>query len=499
MKPFTPRRSTPACLTRWLMVCIGFLIPLPAARAQMEPVPFGQGTHAFRRILNDLDLTPLTSVEDLARQPENTLLIVLGEISILERMAFARDPKSPFLASFLRQGGAALVATDRWRYGWYWHGQEWFRVGAQLRLEAGSPLAFRSMHAHCIPVLPDRDQKPQLFPKQGHSVWTNCPAYFSQHPWDLPVLATLPPECRTANRLTAVPGPLDFALGGDWGNRGGRILVLADHSIFINDMMLQPDTGNIDFTYNCIQWLTDNGKRKQVLFIEENTLQKSFEVPVKEMPPPPLPPPEALVPIIDETIKNLEEENVFNQVAMNVLEDTLARQFGAWLGPVEALALLLTLSLLSFGMSRLMRARHRIEVGTPLLENALARLTPSEALVEQRRQAMLQSGNLWESARARARQCFESVLDISSAAGGRLLGRTPPAPRIRLLAGWWQSRRLQHQWDRLWQLAFGRTPTRVSPRQWEQLLREIDDVEAGLADGIIQVSGLRDQGSGTQG
>ena len=33
------------------------------------------------------------------------------------------------------------------------------------------------------------------------------------------------------------------------------MLVLADHSIFINRMILPRDTGNLEFTANCLHWL----------------------------------------------------------------------------------------------------------------------------------------------------------------------------------------------------------------------------------------------------
>lgn len=487
MKSLAPRRVPFLYLAAGWVTVLGSLLGAPTAHAQLEPPPFGQGTHALRRILHDLDLQPLDGVMELARQPEKKLLIVLGDIGILERMPFRFEPTTSFIEGFLRHGGAVLIATDR-THGWWWKDRETFRIDQLLRIDPDSPHALRR-HSDCIEVLPTGRQR-QLFPKPGQPpVWSNRPASLAEWPEGLSLLATLPEECRNIRPFSVNRRPLVFAVGGDWGP--GRILVLADHSVFINDMMLQPDTGNIDFTYNCVQWLTNNGKRTQVLFVEEGVPQASFDVPVKHLPPPPLPPPEVMVPLINEALKNLEEENVFNQVALNVIDSMLARYFGDLLGPgqfLEALALLLTMSLISFGISRLLRARHRLEIGTPLLDNALARLTPSGALVEQRRQALLQSGNLWESARVLARQCFESVLDVQAVADQRGPGGAGPLPpRMRVLAGWWRRLQLQQSWERLWHLAYGSLPTRVSPRHWAQLLRQLDDVEAALAEGIIQL------------
>src|SRR5262249_20939689 len=98
-----------------------------------------------------------------------------------------------------------------------------------------------------------------------------------------------------------------FAAGGDWGK--GRVLVLADHSVFINEMMLQTDNDNISFTCNCMEWLRD-GRRDRVLFIEEGTITANFNVPVIE---PPLPPPG---PWINQLVQGMEDENLFNRAIL---------------------------------------------------------------------------------------------------------------------------------------------------------------------------------------
>ena len=77
-------------------------------------------------------------------------------------------------------------------------------------------------------------------------------------------------ELRTNPR----PGPLRFAVGAQLAG-GGRLLVLADHSIFINDMMLQTDNDNIPFAFNVVRWLTDAGngqRRTDVLFYDDGQI-----------------------------------------------------------------------------------------------------------------------------------------------------------------------------------------------------------------------------------
>ena len=62
----------------------------PRIPAQSGVVPFGQGTHAFRRILFDLKLEPLQSVSDLDDAP-HTLLIVLGDTTVLDQVPGERE------------------------------------------------------------------------------------------------------------------------------------------------------------------------------------------------------------------------------------------------------------------------------------------------------------------------------------------------------------------------------------------------------------------------
>jgi hypothetical protein len=473
------RRSTPGRLAVWLCAAVCSQAWVVPARAQEDAIPFGQGTHALRHILHDLGLQPIEEVKELTREPEKKLLIVLGDTRVLHRIPFGVE-------LFVHRGGAVLVASDRRTESWLWQDNEGFRIGDRLEIAEDSPSAWRN-HRACIAVQPAERGVPRLFPASGTSrVVTNRPANLFLYPRGIPILGLLPEGSRAERgNFIALGSQVPFAAGGDW--HAGRILVLADHSIFINDMMLQPDTGNIEFAHNAIRWLTDGGKRTQVLFVEERAVQSEFDVPVKDLPPPPLPPAEVLVPLIDEVIKNLEEENAFNQVALNLFDRVLARYFAPFLSPgqfLEALALLGTVGLVMYGVSRLMSSRHRLEAGTPLLANALARLAPVGGVVAQRQQALLESGNLWESARVLARECFESALG-GGPSGDGMASAAPP--RIRVVGSRWQAWRLQRSWDRLWHVAYGTTPTRVASREWTRFLRSLDEVDAGLADGVIQL------------
>jgi hypothetical protein len=426
----------------------------------------GDGTHAFRLILNKLDPVILTAPEQLRDDPEHSLLIVLGDTRLLERVdQLGHRFRGGWLQQFVRNGGAVLVATDRplprspWGRGPL---QDAFgvSVGRQfVRTRADSPSAFRQQFGDCPVVKPWDPTRwnPPLF-KNLNRVTTNRPSYLEL--WgdevQLRLLALFPDDCRLSSS-----SPLDFALvlpfamGGELGD--GRVLILADHSVFINDMMLQPDTDNIRFADNCITWLTGPGQRNRILFADDGIIRPNFNVPLND---PELPTEEQIAAFLNQLIK--DEQGTTN------------RWFPPWLVPA-----LLTGALLVYGFVRLTGARHRIEPGTPLFAAALSRLAPSGLVVEQRHQVLLSSGNLGEPARSLARQLFES-------ATGRPTDNAV-LPTIHVAGSWLKRRRLEQLVRRLWQLAYGPPAERVSPQEFVQLLAQMDEVNLALHAGTLRL------------
>src|SRR5262249_41995587 len=70
--------------------------------------PYGQRTDAFRRLLFELRFQPLSNVAQLQANPSESILILLGEPSFLSKGSFPQG-----LRSFVEQGGAVLIATDK--------------------------------------------------------------------------------------------------------------------------------------------------------------------------------------------------------------------------------------------------------------------------------------------------------------------------------------------------------------------------------------------------
>jgi hypothetical protein len=452
---------------------------LAAARAQEEP-PIGQGTHLFRHILDEKGLKP---EQDLGNDPEREVLIVFGDISVLD----------PQVSDFVHKGGAALLATDRSGggagtiFGAVFHGR-------LVRVPEDSEASYKKT-GDCIFVQPT-GHGPPLFENltmkgKLSRVATNRPGYLTLTP-DLPemkleVVAQFPDDALLEReplflgpRYRPAPG-LAFGAAGEWGQ--GRILLLADHSLFINAMLAQTDNENYEFAQNCIVWLGDKGRRDRVIFLDEGVLQEDFSLPA--LPPPPIESfsMDRLIRTADEAVVGMEEEGTINDLIFSALGRS------AWPAgrdretAVGTVLVVLTLALAGYGLARLIQARHRFEAGAPLLADAVGQLVPETRLPEQRQRTLLQHGNYWETARSLARELFASIAAPQQRVGwGDARSPLVLAPGT---GGWWQRRRLQAAVNRLWRLAASSDSTSFSLGRLGRLRQDIASVHQAWADGRL--------------
>jgi hypothetical protein len=462
-------RSQPPFFHKLAVVAFVGLLAIPGLGLAQENAPrpsasLGFGTHLFRNVLNDLKQKPVSDRQELLNDPANSVLIVLGQTDFLNDFD---------LVGYLKAGGSALIATDREARPRCLTELGIRVVGRLVQVEEGSPASYKNA-TDCI-FVQATDRKHPLF--QGlrgknadlTGLATNRPGYLLRLKPTLPVLAVFPEGCRPEN-VTFPPGErFVFAAGGQVGN--GRLLLLSDHSVFINAMLWQGDNKNLDFAYNCVEWLTED-KEKKVLFYEEGIIQPSFQVPLTQLPPPPLPPMERLVRAFDETLAGMEEENWFNKVT----EDLLRRVDQARV--VQLLLAFATMGMGLYGLSRLSQARHRLEPELPLVAGGLAQLVRSTSLLDLRHRAMVRSDNYWEAARVFARQGWEDIL------GPQLptltAGANPRLPPLPFPGNGWQRWRLRQQAKRLWRLAYASEPVPVSARRLTQLPAAMKTVHDAL-------------------
>jgi hypothetical protein len=459
------RSARPAIWPALLTLAAIVLTPSPCA-AQESRREFLQGTHAFRYLLQKRGCTPLRDFNDLAKEPTKNILIVFGDTSVLEDNRKA-------IKGLVSNGVALLVATDhrvqpRRGISTTWAGDFGVAFLGQPVL-APEKSSYRQQFAECPIIVPIQGSNPNLFEKLEHSVVANRAGLLlrSFHLGrDLPALATYPSGSEYRGR------PLDlsqcfFAVGGDWGEKG-RVLLLADHSVFINNMMLQFDTGNAEFAYNCLDWLRGMEGRDRVLFYDEGKIVRDFNVPVTF---PPLNMPPDLMDLVNQAIVGLERENMHNKL----LEQYVGyKQIEKWI------AIALTSLLATYLFLRLLWSRFQLDTAAPLLAPLLARLAPVRAGIVQRHSSLLAEGNLWEPARALARDFFETALRTAEPPHG------PEPPPFQSSESWLARRFLERLVRHLWQLAYGLTPERIAPAAFAHLAAQVDELKAALADGSLR-------------
>ncbi|MFL5339815.1 MAG: hypothetical protein ACJ8F7_06660 [Gemmataceae bacterium] len=466
-----------------------FLVFAPAAPAQPTPDVFrATGTEAFRAVLNSYGLKPIDMIARLDDYPANeTLVISFRSSDYAERHPADWLDRMPFgengLRSFINAGGAVLVASDAAKdNGW----ADNFQVEiAGNKVYSREPrLQFFETDCPYIVPVSRANPDPDLFAGSNalHRVATNRPSFLASAP-ELAKLAEFPETCAYKNRRgTATGGPFLFGASHQHVS-GGRLLVLADQDIFVNSMLLPPpphSNDNLDFTINCLDWLTNGRQRKYVLFVDDNKPETDFNLILKSLPPTT---PEQLLDYLrehpEEALKYLrqhpelitnnldkaspfaaalEDSRLFAEIEeRNLHNDLLLRMFEHW-ELVRNVIVLGALALLGYGLLRFLKSRQRSPAGVPRFAVALERYRPRVGLLERRLREALRTGQHYEAAREMARAMFAD-LALTPAAEG-------PPPAFEVNAGYWQRGRFEAELRDIWRIAFGPDPEPVTTKQW---------------------------------
>jgi hypothetical protein len=456
------------------------LASLAPAQEPAMPAAVREGTHVFRRILFEEHFQPISDFSGAWQEPAGSVLVLLGD---MRRLPPEADLPGR-LADFVRGGGALLLASDR---------PLPEALGATIANLTGvvigdatvsctNPESCYHGRSWC-PLLRGADGRgPDLLHSSRGGdllVATNTPAYLVENGWWPKALRSVVPVCylpegctRDDNGRPVRPGL--FGVAGSVGQ--GKVLVLADNSLFINEMTLRSDNNNVEFSYNCMRWLAEGagGQRDRVLFVENGKIETLFEVPMKDVPDLSEEMLRRALGNLDRGLAQLEDNDTFNRGLIELLH-----KHG--IGPSDVARVVLiagSVALVAFGFVRLTgRARYRPEAKLPPLEQALVSGLPQGTVLAQRQRAILRDGNLWEAGRSLAREVFVQ-------AG---LPEAPHMPSLVIRGGWWQRWRWQRRVRRLWRLAFG-PPIRIRPGRWQALLGELDQLRRALTDGTIRIA-----------
>jgi hypothetical protein len=472
---------------RWHRLASLIFIFLLASLVAAQParIPFQQGDNAFRFVLNLFKFEPLKDVNQLDENAEHSILIVFGDTQILDRLPAGG------LENFLNKGGAVLVATDRdvnrkWQDSFETEFKEFY-------VHVPGALGYRN-NPECPFVAPTDVEDPPIF-RNLKEVATNRPIYFVNKSQNLKTLAVF-------GRGSWIEGPVPFlanypfAAGGEIGN--GRVLVLSDHSVFINAMMIPTDNDNFDFAYRCLDWLQESGKRTHVLFLNEAETVTNFDVPVTDLPPLPMD-------VLNQLIVKMEQEDLFNRMVLGE-GDWRFRHI------LQVAIVVLTTALTGFGCYRFLLARHVVETKEPLFSAKVTQQTPALAVTTQRQLSMIKSDNFWEAAHHMARDWFlanmpDSLMALSShgmarpgsskgmeavhaphalrIASGRATRRAAIG-RFSVDAGWWGRRSWERKLQLVWQIAVG-PPLKLSAAEFARFVTQLDEIKAALAKGTLRL------------
>ncbi len=490
------------------------LLSLTVAGLALSPSPstalaqgddFRTGTHVLRRLLANRKFTALSQWQQLAEAPERTLLILIGKPA--DDMGRSNWQVPGGMAAFLQNGGGVLLASDhavgdpevRAICGYAPAGD---RVSAWIPEDRRGPdekFIYRGREAglrECIIVEPTATRDPPLFWDNGGGpkaeplrIVTNRPSSLLrfQGAADVQVLAQFPRHCWYAApgqlpRQSPFPGR--FAVSREIGT--SRLLMLSDHSVFINEMLLQEDNGNLDFAFNTIEWLRDQ-RRDRVLIIEDGAIQSELDTPLRE-------PEDALrrflrgrAPAFNDLILQLQKKHQQDHFLDETLIEGINHVSGQFPFPrprPENYYLLLigltTAALALFGVSRLIRASHGTGLGATFVSFG-SRLRAATSTLALRERSALISDALREYAREAIREWFAGL------PGHPLEGVGEVPPRVESNGGWWRRRRLRTEVQVYWRAARGKPLRRLSQADFRKLLHRLDELRALIDAGHLKI------------
>ncbi len=295
-----------------------------------------EGSELFRDLLNDKQLKPLRSFEELLQNPQKSILIVIGSTRTIPLEIIDTFSNK----SFLNNNGAILICTRSASSPTFSH-----TFGCTIHSSSKETIQCRNQKdgyfglIDCpylqFPNLAKMTSgivEPKLVNfyeslQSNHwSVAMNIPSYltiektirFNRDNPPIPI-GTFPKNCliknseNRFNQFQHYPG----AAGNLWK---GKYLILADQNLFMNQMMIANDLQNTEFARYCIDWLKstesssdgfEESERDRCLFIENGEIQTKFDtlkisIPWNVMA-------NKMIQYSNKVINELENKNFFNE------------------------------------------------------------------------------------------------------------------------------------------------------------------------------------------
>ncbi len=515
MKSPIPTRG--ALLSFFGALAVAALLAVPTARAQPRQIPEpakpqpilipGGGTELFRALLDKEGIEPATQNESRFGEPDaNTIVIVIGSTpggDWDEGLRWARRT--------IRVGGAALLATDSFANVYEWDRNPgnnnpvgWFN-GASVTADWANPDHTYNRMPSCPFVVPISPNELPDAPARPGRVWgvfrgltritTNDPTCFEparfREEYQYP-LARFPKSARINGGRPNTP-PL-FAIGGDGPERfnspGYSFLAMADSSVFINQMLMETSTDNLELTLRTIEYLQGPDKkqpRKKCLFYENGRVIEKFDGLAEAVRPPrPKLPPEQmpnigplfgkhqdkLVNFLDQKADELQEKDFFHRSFVGPQGSERERKSAAnWIEIALVIAAIIVVLLL---LMRLWKARHPQDVPPPPNTGGGVASSGPPGVFDRRQKELVRRNNVYEPVQHLLRQFFDSA--------GAPANPGPRTPKLVITSAVRKPDSLRNAINDLWRLAYG-PPTLMSAQRWFELEPYFERLRQAHADG----------------
>ena len=404
----------------------------------------------FHFLFQQRGLDSLTQIGDFDDRPEQTVVVLIGDLQTV-------SPRiTDGLSDFVRAGGAALIASDRTSS----RPRISRIVGGRCRVPEAN--AYRGF-TDCPEIDTSESDWHPLFADVKTLVF-NRPGYIRSFgfPFRNSFLLSLP-------RFTQFNGERYEGLPlMATGQSKGRVLTIADHSLFINSMLPHADNGS--FAINVVNWLSESN-RQRILFLVDGEVISSN---LSETLPNELPPLDALPDIPQETVfglanaflSEMQQENILNKLIANLQRSMLDYQIR------RVILIALGGIILLFLFSRVFRSQPTVALpGTPL----------KETVFELRHRGKVSAAVLRPTAETLAKETMKSISDSENPVNWDARTNT-----FHISGGSFFFRRdIKKMLRELSDFANGTGPSIVSPRALRRLDRSIKIVTTLHAEGRL--------------
>lgn len=484
------------------------LVPAPALARQRQPqaaAPIeisADGFELLRALLDRAGIKPVTRQDADRGRIGNGQDVIVIAVGTLPQRGIGNDPIN-HVHNTISNGGAALVASDSAVFlgnAWKEDGTRQASAsifGANVECKdskASHPAGqFWSECPYAVPVGrrefprtvdPDialarifrGDQDTNLRPL--NRVATNAPSYLAASDfagqWRFP-LAGFPQNTVVVGtdqfgnpREQRLPANALFAAGG-YGpdnNIGSRyhFLVMADHSVFINQMLIEPGTDNLELAYRAIEYLQGPQKRKRCLFLENGRVIESFDelrqalAKGKPSPLPGMPSQEKIVDIANDFADKLQENNVPNSLIMGPeSRPDIQNERLAYI--LKRLLVIAAIYAIWYLMKRMFTLRKPTDL--PPAPAVAGAATGPPGVFERRQRELLRRDNVYEPVRDLVREFLGSVGILGTEHG-------PKLPKLFISDEVRKPESLRAALRDFWKLAYG-PPQEVTIARWREL------------------------------